>query len=57
MKKKITLPLALATFSILPVFAYRDSADMGEGNSGMGFQYFLGLMVIIAIIGAIFNKK
>lgn len=55
MKKKLLL-VAFAALSFCPAFAYRDSADMGDGNDGMGFLYFLGLMVIIGIIGAIFKK-
>ena len=55
MNNKILL-VALAAFSYMPLFAYRDSADLDDVN-GMGCLYFLGLMVIVGIIGAIFNKK
>lgn len=55
MKKKILLSVALATSRFLPALAYRDSADMDDGN-GSGFLYFLGLMVIIGIIGTILKK-
>ena len=38
MNNKILL-VVLTAFSYMPVFAYRDSADMDDVN-GMGFLYF-----------------
>lgn len=51
----VTLILGFMLF-VSPLFAYRDSVDYDDGDSGMGFLYFLLAWIVISFIIAVGKK-
>lgn len=59
MKQKFFITTLLLAFGT-SVFAYRDSVGSDNGDGGMSFLIFLGLMIVVGIAGGLynlFNKK
>ena len=56
MKKRLLTSLWTLLLGVVPMFAYKDSADYGDGDNGMGFLYFLLAWIVISFIIVIGKK-